>query len=187
VGSTDEKQTRAPQRSMSIYSQFRKGMLRRFLESGQYLSTRYSEQLSEGGIEPSVGSVGNSYDNALAESVIGLFKTEVVRRRGLWHLLRSVEFATLEWVDCFNNRRLLEPIGNLTPVEFEMAYYQRQDSPVFGGWTHVENTPGYPGRFSQKKPCCCHNTFCMISYKKISNDFFACRGLTYQSKYRSII
>ena len=96
----------------------------------QYLSIRYSERLSEAGIEPSVGSVGNSYDNALAESVIGLFKTEVVRRRGLWRSLESVEFATLEWVDWFNDRRLLEPLGNVPPMELELAYYQRQDSPV---------------------------------------------------------
>jgi putative transposase len=105
-------------------------MLRRLLESGQYLSIRYSERLSEAGIEPSVGSVGNSYDNALVESVIGLFKTEVIRIGGPWRSLESVEFATLEWVDWFNNRRLLKPIGNVPPVEFELAYYQRQDSPV---------------------------------------------------------
>jgi transposase InsO family protein len=74
--------------------------------------------------------VGNSYDNALAESVIGLFKTEVIRIGGPWRSLESVEFATLEWVDWFNNRRLLEPIGNVPPVEFEMAYYQSQDSPA---------------------------------------------------------
>jgi putative transposase len=105
-------------------------MLRRLLESGQYLSIRYSERLSEAGIEPSVGSVGNSYDNALVESAIGLFKTEVIRIGGPWRSLESVEFATLEWVDWFNNRRLLKPIGNAPPVDFELAYYQRQDSPV---------------------------------------------------------
>ena len=89
----------------------------------QYLSIRYSERLSEAGVEPSVGSVEDSYDNALAESVIGLFKTEVIRRRGPWRNLESVEYATLEWVDWFNNRRLLEPIGNVPPVEFEADYY----------------------------------------------------------------
>jgi len=89
----------------------------------QYLSIRYTERLAEAGIEPSVGSVGDSYDNALAESVIGLYKTEVIRRRGPWRNLEDVEFATLEWVDWFNNRRLLEPIGNVPQAEFEDVYY----------------------------------------------------------------
>ena len=79
----------------------------------QYVSIRYTERLAEAGIEPSVGSVGDSYDNALAETVNGLFKTEVIRRRGPWSCIEDVEFATLEWVDWFNNRRLLEPIGNI--------------------------------------------------------------------------
>ena len=96
----------------------------------QYLSIRYSERLSEAGIEPSVGSVGNSYDNALAESVIGLFKTEVIHRQGPWRSLEAVEYATLEWVDWFNNRRLLEPIGNVPPAEFESAYYAQEETPV---------------------------------------------------------
>jgi transposase InsO family protein len=89
----------------------------------QYLSIRYTERLIDAGVEPSVGSTGDSYDNALAESIIGLFKTEVIRRRGPWKNLESVEFAVLEWVDWFNNRRLLEPIGNVPPAEFERAYY----------------------------------------------------------------
>ena len=93
----------------------------------QYLSIRYTERLAEAGIEPSVGSVGDSYDNALAESVIGLFKTEVIRRRGPWRHLEAVEFATLEWVDWFNNRRLLEPIGYVPPVKFEEMYYRAQE------------------------------------------------------------
>jgi transposase InsO family protein len=92
----------------------------------QYLSLRYTERLAEVGIEPSVGSAGDSYDNALAESVIGLYKTEVIRRRGPWKNLEAVEFATLEWIDWFNNRRLLEPIGNVPPAEFEEIYYRRQ-------------------------------------------------------------
>ncbi len=75
-----------------------------------------------------MGSVGDSYDNALAESVIGLYKTEVIQRRGPWRNLDAVEFATLEWVDWFNNKRLLEPIGNITPVEYEQAYYQTQET-----------------------------------------------------------
>jgi len=89
----------------------------------QYVSIKYTERLAEAGIEPSVGSVGDSYDNALAESVIGLFKTEVIRRRGPWRSLQTVEFATLEWVDWFNNRRLLEPIGNIPPSEAEARYH----------------------------------------------------------------
>lgn len=97
---------------------------------GQYLSIRYTERLAEAGLEPSVGSVGDSYDNALAESVIGLYKTEVIRRRGPWRDLDSVEFATLEWVAWFNHRRLLGPIGHVPPVEFEQQYYQAQEVPV---------------------------------------------------------
>ena len=93
----------------------------------QYLSIRYTERLAEAGIEPSVGSVGDSYDNALAESVIGLYKTELIRRRGPWRNLDGVEFGTLEWVDWFNHRRLLEPIGNIPPAEFEQDYYRNQE------------------------------------------------------------
>ncbi len=96
----------------------------------QYVSIRYTERLAEAGIEPSVGSVGDSYDNALAESVIGLYKTEVIRRRGPWRHLEAVEFATLEWVDWFNNRRLLEPIGNIPPAEYEAAFYQQEETPA---------------------------------------------------------
>jgi transposase InsO family protein len=96
----------------------------------QYLSIRYTERLAAAGIERSVGTVGDSYDNALAETVIGLFKTEVIRRRGPWRNIDAVEFATLEWVDWFNNRRLLEPLGYLPPVEFEAAYFQNQTSPA---------------------------------------------------------
>lgn len=93
-----------------------------------YLSIRYTERLAEAGIEPSVGSRGDSYDNALAESVIGLFKTEVIRRRGPWRSHEDVEFATLEWVWWFNNHRLLEPIGYVPPVEYEEAYYRAQEA-----------------------------------------------------------
>jgi putative transposase len=91
----------------------------------QYVSIKYTERLAEAGIEPSVGSVGDSYDNALAETVIGLFKTEVIHRRGPWRSFESVEFATLEWVDWFNNRRLLESIGSIPPAEAEAAYYAK--------------------------------------------------------------
>jgi transposase InsO family protein len=94
----------------------------------QYLSIRYTERLAEAGIEPSVGSRGDSYDNALAESVIGLFKTEVIRQRGPWRGLEDVEFATLEWVWWFNHHRLLEPLGYLPPVEYEEAFYRGQEA-----------------------------------------------------------
>jgi putative transposase len=96
----------------------------------QYVSIRYTERLAEAGIEPSVGSRGDSYDNALAECIIGLYKTEVIRKRGPWRNLEAVEFATLEWVDFFNNRRLLEPIGNIPPAEYEEMYYQCQNTPA---------------------------------------------------------
>jgi transposase InsO family protein len=89
----------------------------------QYVSIRYTERLAEAGIQPSVGSVGDSYDNALAESVIGLFKTEIIHRLGPWKSLEAVEYKTLEWVDWFNNQRLLEPIGNIPPAEAEANYY----------------------------------------------------------------
>ena len=90
----------------------------------QYLSIRYSERLAEAGAQPSVGSMGDSYDNAMAESIIGLYKAEVIHRRGPWRNIDPVEYATLEWVDWFNNRRLLEPIGNVPPAEFEATYHQ---------------------------------------------------------------
>jgi transposase InsO family protein len=92
----------------------------------QYLSIRYTERLAEAGIESSVGSRGDSYDNALAESVIGLFKTEVIRRLGPWKGVEDVEFATLDWVAWFNGSRLLEPLGYVPPIEFEEAYYRQQ-------------------------------------------------------------
>ncbi|SFK55341.1 Integrase core domain-containing protein [Falsiroseomonas stagni DSM 19981] len=88
----------------------------------------HSDRLAEAGIEPSVGRVGDSCDNAMAESVIGLFKTEVIRRRGPWRGLEGVEFATLEWVDCFNNRRLPAPIGNIPPTEAEARCFAAQET-----------------------------------------------------------
>jgi transposase InsO family protein len=96
----------------------------------QYLSIRYTERLAEAGIEPSVGSVGDSYDNAMAKSVIGLFKTKVIRRRGPWRGIEDVEFATLTWVAWYNTSRLLERIGYVPPAEFEQAYYERHASPA---------------------------------------------------------
>ena len=92
----------------------------------QYLSMRYTDRLTDAGIDPSVGSRGDSYDNALAESVIGLFKTEVIQRQGPWRHLEAVEFATLTWVDWFNTRRLLAPIGYVPPAEYEAQYYYAQ-------------------------------------------------------------
>jgi putative transposase len=101
------------------------GLIHHSDRGGQYLAIRYTERLAEAGIEPSVGSVGDSFDNALAETVIGLFKTEVIRRRGPWRSIDDVEFAVLEWVDWFNHRRLLEPIGMIPPAEHEAAYYRQ--------------------------------------------------------------
>jgi putative transposase len=94
----------------------------------QYQSIRYTEHLAEAGIEPSVGSKGDSYDNALAESVIGLFKTEVIRQQGPWRGLEDVEIAVLEWVWWFNHHRLLEPLGYLPPAEHVEAYYNRREA-----------------------------------------------------------
>ena len=98
----------------------------------QYLSIRYTERLKDVGIEPSVGTVGDSYDNAMAETINGLYKTELIRQNGPWRNIEEVEFATLEWVDWFNHRRLLEPIGNIPPVEFEAMYFQNQEAPATG-------------------------------------------------------
>jgi transposase InsO family protein len=96
----------------------------------QYTSIRYTERLARAGMERSVGSVGDSYDNALAESINGLFKTEVIWRKGPWRSIEAVEHATLVWVDWFNNRRLLEPLGYVPPVEFEEMYYRQQLGPA---------------------------------------------------------
>jgi transposase InsO family protein len=101
-----------------------KGVVHHSDRGSQYLSIRYSERLAEVGAQPSVGSVGDSYDNALAETIIGLYKTELIHHRGPWRNLEAVEYATLEWVDWFINRRLLEPIGNIPPAEREASYYQ---------------------------------------------------------------
>jgi putative transposase len=107
------------------------GLIHHSDRGGQYLSIRYTERLAEAGMERSVGSMGDSYDNALAESVIGLFKTEVIRRRGPWRGVEEVEFATLEWVSWYNGQRLLEPIGYLPPIEFEEQYHRNQQPAAF--------------------------------------------------------
>jgi transposase InsO family protein len=108
----------------------RGGLVHHSDRGSQYVSIRYSERLAEAGIEPSVGSVGDSYDNALAETINGLYKAEVIHRRGPWRNCEAVEFATLEWVDWFNHRRLLEPIGNMPPAEAEDRYYAMLDAPA---------------------------------------------------------
>jgi transposase InsO family protein len=105
----------------------RGGLVHHSDRGSQYVSIKYTERLIEAGIEPSVGTVGDSYDNALAETINGLYKTEVIRRRGPWKSLEAVEFATLEWVDWFNHRRLLEPIGNIPPAEAEQRYFAMLD------------------------------------------------------------
>ena len=112
-------------------------MLRRRVEPKQYVSIKYTERLAEAGLVPSVGSVGDSYDNALAETINGLYKAEVIHRRGPWRSLEAVEYATLEWVDWFNNRRLLEPIGNVPPAEAEA---QRLREQVVGPLSRIKAT-----------------------------------------------
>ena len=105
----------------------RGGLVHHSDRGSQYLSIKYTERLAEAGIEPSVGSVGDSYDNALAETINGLYKTEVIHRRGPWKSFEAVEFATLEWVDWFNHRRLMRPIGDIPPAEAEERYYAMLD------------------------------------------------------------
>jgi transposase InsO family protein len=108
----------------------RGGLVHHSDRGSQYVSIKYTERLAEAGIEPSVGSVGDSYDNALAETINGLYKAEVIHRRGPWRSFEAVEFATLEWVDWFNHRRLLEPIGNIPPAEAEDRYYAMLEQPA---------------------------------------------------------
>jgi putative transposase len=104
-----------------------KGLIHHSDRGRQYLSIRYSERLAAAGVEASVGSRGDSYDNALAETINGLYKSELIHRCGPWRSLQAVEFATLDWVDWLNNRRLLAPIGNISPAEFEEAYYRKRE------------------------------------------------------------
>jgi putative transposase len=106
---------RKPQRDALIHHSDR---------GSQYVSIKYCERLLEAGIEPSVGSVGDSYDNALAESINALFKAELIYRQGPWKSVEALELATLKWVSWFNEKRLLEPIGNIPPAEAEANYYQ---------------------------------------------------------------
>ena len=104
------------------------GLVHHSDRGSQYLALRYTDRLAEAGVQPSVGSVGDAYDNALAETINGLFKAEVIHRRGPWRSFEAVEFATLEWVDCYNNRRLLEPIGNIPPAEAEARHYAQTEA-----------------------------------------------------------
>jgi putative transposase len=108
------------------------GLIHHSDRGSQYVSFRYTDRLAEAGVERSIGSVGDSYDNALAESMIGLYKTELIRKRGPWRNVDDVEIATLEYVDWFDNRRLMGPIGDIPPVEFEQAYYRRQEGAAMG-------------------------------------------------------
>jgi putative transposase len=101
----------------------RGGLVHHSDRGSQYVAIKYTERLAEAGIEPSVGSVGDSYDNALAETINGLYKAELIHRRAPWKSFEAVELATLSWVDWFNNRRLMEPIGNIPPAEAEAGYY----------------------------------------------------------------
>jgi transposase InsO family protein len=103
------------------------GLVHHSDRGSQYLAIRYTERLAEAGAVTSVGSRGDSYDNALAETIIGLYKTELVRQRGPWRGIDQVEYATLEWVDWFNHRRLLAPIGYVPPAEFEAAFHREED------------------------------------------------------------
>ncbi len=102
------------------------GLVHHSDRGAQYLSIRYSERLAEAGIEPSVGSKGDSYDNALAETINGLYKAEVIHRRGPWKTKQAVELATLQWVAWFNHHRLMEPLGYIPPAEFEANYHQQR-------------------------------------------------------------
>ena len=105
----------------------RGGLVHHGDRGSQYVSIKYTERLLEAGIKPSVGSVDDSYDNALTMTINGLYKTEVIHRRGPWRSFEALEFATLEWVDWFNNRRLLAPIGYIPSAEAEERYYASMD------------------------------------------------------------
>ena len=106
----------------------------------QYISIRYTERLAEAGVGLRWVASATSYDNALAETINGLYKAEVIHRRGPWRSCEAVEFATLEWVDWFNNRRLLEPIGNIPPAEAEERYYAMLNEPAMAAWTSERNS-----------------------------------------------
>ena len=121
---------RRPEKTTMRKGGHRKGLIHHSDRGSQYVAIKYTERLLEAGIEPSVGSVGDSYDNALAETINGLYKAEVIHRRSSWRSFEEVELATLTWVDWFNNRRLLEPIGYIPPAEAEQRYYAMLDIPA---------------------------------------------------------
>ena len=123
----------------------------------QYTSTRFTERLAEAGIQPSVGAVGSSYDNALAETINGLYKTELIGPRKPWRTIEEVELATAEWVDWFNHRRLYEYCGDIPPVDLEAAYYTQQRRPA-AGRAHTRKSPDSPGRFSTCDKMCVHSS-----------------------------
>ncbi len=129
---------RQPERDRSLIHHSDRG--------SQYVSIRYSERLGEAGIEPSVGSKGDSYDNAPAETINGLYKAELIHRRAPWKTKEEVEFATLEWVSWFNNQRLLEPIGHIPPAEAEANYYVHADA------VHLAPCPSSPSTHPSPSP-----------------------------------
>ena len=102
------------------------GLIHHSDRGSQYLSFRYSDRLIEAHIAPSVGSKGDSYDNAMAETINGLYKAEVIHRRRSWRTIEQVELETLDWVDSYNNRRIMEPLGYISPAEFEKVYYEQE-------------------------------------------------------------
>ena len=114
--------------NQALYARETNGLTHHSDRGSQYLAIRYSERLARAGVAASVGSRGDSYDNALAETIIGLYKTEVIEHEGPWNGPADVEVATLEWVHWFNHHRLLEPIGDIPPAEFEQAYYQHSQA-----------------------------------------------------------
>src|SRR5690606_36805407 len=130
----------------------RGGLVHHSDRGSQSVRIRYSERLAEAGIEPSVGSVGDSYDNALAESINGLYKAEVIHRRGPWRNIESVEFATLEWVDWFNHRRLLEPIGNIPPAEAEANFYAALEQPAMAAYLKPNSLRSFRGGSHRRSP-----------------------------------
>jgi len=121
------------------------GLVHHTDRGSQYLSIVQADRLAEAGIEASVGSVGDCHDNALAETINGLFKTEVIRRRGPWRTAESVEFAVLEWVDWFNNRRILKPLGLRVSEGVRRAVLRVTNGAGHGGWTRIESGSGLPG------------------------------------------
>ena len=127
-------------------SQDLRGLVHHSDRGSQYLSIRYTERLADEHAVVSVGSRGDSYDNALAESVIGLFKTEVIKKRAPWKTVDEVELATARWVEWWNHRRLLGPVGDIPPAEFETAYHAQQTASVVAS-NQTPEPPKKPGRF----------------------------------------